>query len=51
MMNARDQSILLYMGSIMVASRFEIFKANGIEFDKLTDICTVIMSVKGPYFM
>ena len=41
MMHARDQSIFLYLGSIMVACMFEIFKANGIELDKLTDICTL----------
>ena len=35
----------------MVACRFEIFKANGIQLDKLTDIFTLIRSVKGPYFM
>ena len=48
MMHARDQSIFLYLGSIMVACRFE---ANGIELDKLTDIFTLIKSVRGPYFM
>ena len=30
----------------MVACRFEIFKANGIQLDKLTDIFTLIRSVK-----
>ena len=51
MAHARDQRIFLYLGSIMVACRFEIFEANGIELDKLTDIFTLIRSVRGPYFM